>query len=86
MSAVTTAWHGSGLETQSLLSAIANNCECEFGMGVRLATCSVHQMLANDQRALNGLLFGRFLAARLIREEFSTEQRTDGNAAARTDR
>ena len=50
-------------------------------MGVRLATCAPHRMLTEDQRALNGLLFGRRMADRLRREEFSRARST---AAARS--
>ena len=69
MTTLTTAWHGSGRETESLLEAVAHNCGCELGASGPRITCGAHQMLVDDQRALNGLLFGRFLAARLIREE-----------------
>jgi hypothetical protein len=65
-------WHGTQQESFDLVNAIARNCTCEFGlMGVRLATCAPHRMLTEDQRALNGLLFGRRMAERLRREEFS---------------
>jgi hypothetical protein len=40
-------------------------------MGVRLVTCAPHRMLTDDQRALNGLLFARRMAQRLLGEEFS---------------
>ena len=54
----------------SLLEAVAHNCTCEFGVaGSQMTTCGAHRMLADDQRVLNGLLFGRFLAPRLLREE-----------------
>jgi hypothetical protein len=70
MTTLTTAWHGTGRETESLLEAVAHNCGCEFGVaGIRMSTCGAHQMLVDDERALNGLLFGRFLAPRLFREE-----------------
>ena len=39
----------------------------------RLSTCAAHQMLVEDQRALNGLLFGKYLAAGLRREEWATK-------------
>jgi hypothetical protein len=42
-------------------------------VGVQFSTCAAHQMLVEDQRALNGLLFGRYLAARLRREERATQ-------------
>src|SRR5260221_11982128 len=69
-------WHGTQQESFSLVNAIARNCTCELGlMGVRLATCAPHRMLTEDQRALNGLLFARRMAERLIREEWSTARR-----------
>jgi hypothetical protein len=70
MTTLTIAWHGTCLETESLLEAVAHNCTCEFGVaGIQMSTCSAHQMLADDRRALNGLLFARFLAPHLFREE-----------------
>lgn len=70
MTTLTIAWHGTGPEIDSLLQAVAHNCGCEFGVaGIRMSTCGAHQMLVDDQRALNGLLFGRYLAPRLFREE-----------------
>jgi hypothetical protein len=74
MTTLTIAWHGTGLETESLLQAVAHNCGCEFGLtGIQMSTCGAHQMLVEDQRALNGLLFGRYLAPRLLREEKGSE-------------
>lgn len=64
-------WYGSQEESFDLVNAVARNCGCEFGlMGVRLNTCSPHQMLVEDQRALNGLLFARSMADRLRAEEW----------------
>jgi hypothetical protein len=77
-------WHGTQQESFDLVNAIARNCTCEFGlMGVRLATCAPHRMLTEDQRALNGLLFGRRMAERLNREEFS-RARTNPTTKTRT--
>jgi len=50
-------------------------------MGVRLATCAPHRMLTEDQRALNGLLFARRMAERLLREEFSRAKSTPASRA-----
>jgi hypothetical protein len=67
-------WNGTREESLALVNAIARNCDCQFGlMGVRLKTCSLHRMLVEDQRALNGLLFARRMAQRLRREEFSED-------------
>lgn len=66
-------WHGTQDESFALVSAISRNCSCEFGvLGVRTRVCIPHQMLLEDQRALNGLLFARRMADRLREEEFST--------------
>jgi hypothetical protein len=70
--ATTIKWNGTQQESFALIKAIARNCACEFGlMGVRVRTCAAHRMLAEDQRALNGLLFARRMADRLLCEEFS---------------
>ena len=67
------AWHGTHQDSLALIQAIARNCTCQFGlMGVRLVVCAPHEMLVGDQRALDGLLFARHMAARLRSEEFST--------------
>jgi len=67
------SWHGTQQESFDLIKAIGRNCTCDFGlMGVRLTTCSSHRMLMEDQRALDGLLFVRRMAERLLDEEFST--------------
>src|SRR5438309_1430884 len=65
-------WHGSQSETFELLQALSRNCSCVVtAEGVRLSTCAPHQMLVNDQRAIDGLLFARRIADRLRREEFA---------------
>ncbi len=65
-------WHGSEAEILRLLEAVEHNCECARGPRgeVRRPCCAAHQMLALDQRALDGLLFARWLAARLQDEEW----------------
>ena len=75
MRVVTVVWHGTQTESLELVTAIANNCSCEFGfMGARLSTCPPHRMLTEDQRALNGLLFARSMRARLQMEEHGEQQ------------
>ena len=65
-----TIWNGTDAEAEQLLEAIARNCTCRFGlMGVRLSTCAPHRMLTDEQRALDGLLFGHHIAVRLVLEE-----------------
>jgi hypothetical protein len=59
-------------DTSDLTRAVARHCACESGpMGVRVTTCSPHRMLTDDKRAVNGLLFMRYLAERLRQEEFA---------------
>lgn len=68
----TVVWHGSQAETFELLQALSRNCSCVVtAEGVRLSTCAPHQMLVDDQRAIDGLLFARRIAERLRAEEFS---------------
>jgi hypothetical protein len=65
-------WYGTQLESELLVRAIANNCECEVGLsGTRRTTCAAHRMLSDDQRALNGFLFIRSIREQLQREEWS---------------
>jgi hypothetical protein len=69
-------WYGTQVESFALISALAHNCTCVFGQkGIRLKICPAHQMLMDDQRALDGLLFARRMAAQLLEEEFSTGPR-----------
>ena len=72
-----TTWHGTQEEFHSLLQAMRRLCadksgegdRCTFGRrGQRLTTCSAHAMLV-EQRALDGLLWMRRMAAQLMREE-----------------
>jgi hypothetical protein len=68
----TAAWKGTITEQLDLMAAVQHNCECSFDIehdGRRVIACSAHTMLARDQRALNGLLWNRHLARRLLSEE-----------------
>lgn len=68
-------WHGTQVEALDLLQSLNRNCSCVFTAdGTRLSTCAPHQMLATDQRAIDGLLFARRIAGRLRIEEFSPTQ------------
>jgi hypothetical protein len=68
----TSIWHGTHEESFALLAAVARHCGCEFSpTDERLTTCAPHRMLVDDQRALDGLVFARRIAARLRREEWS---------------
>lgn len=70
-----TFWKGTKHEAVDLVKAIARHCTCKFGLlGAQLTTCPAHRMLREDQRALDGLLFGRCLADRWQREEFAPIQ------------
>ena len=64
-------WHGNQVESELLIRAIVNNCECEVNpSGTLRAACAAHRMLTHDQRALNGLLFARAIRQRLVHEEW----------------
>ena len=70
--ATSVLWHGSQTEALELLQALSRNCSCVVtAEGVRLSTCAPHEMLSSDQRAIDGLLFARRIAARLRLEEFN---------------
>jgi hypothetical protein len=64
-------WHGTQIEVRILLHAIKQHCTCELDTNnTRVDACGAHQLLVN-QRALDGLLFARRMAERLLHEEFS---------------
>lgn len=63
-------WHGTRQESLELLHAVRQHCTCEIEQGRMLAICAAHRMLARDQRAVDGLLFMRRMAERLLAEEF----------------
>jgi hypothetical protein len=69
-------WHGNAQESVELLHAVGRNCACRAVEGKTVSVCAAHQMLVDDQRAMDGLLFGRIIAAHLIEEEFTTSRRT----------
>lgn len=86
-----TIWHGSEAQAIELLRAIAHHCSCAFSAtGERLGSCSVHTMLAYDQRALDGLLFARHMSSRWSNEEWcstlpeSSEEPSPSPVRART--
>jgi hypothetical protein len=73
-------WHGTEAQATALLRAIEHNCECtRTAAGARLQACAAHAMLIADQRALDGLLFVRSLAARLQAEEGTVEGSVEGS-------
>jgi hypothetical protein len=63
-------WHGTRDEALQLLHALRQHCECRTQEGKTVGPCASHAMLARDQRALDGLLFMRRMAVRLLAEEF----------------
>jgi len=63
-------WNGTTDEALALLHALRAHCECRVDEGRTVAPCASHSMLARDQRAVDGLLFMRRMAARLLAEEF----------------
>lgn len=63
-------WNGTTDEALALLHALRAHCQCGVQAGRTVAPCAGHYMLAHDQRAIDGLLFMRRLAQRLLTEEF----------------
>jgi hypothetical protein len=64
-------WNGTTDEALALLHALREHCECRFDQGRTVTPCASHQMLARDQRAVDGLLFMRRMAAQLLAQEFA---------------
>jgi hypothetical protein len=64
-------WNGTTDEALALLQALRAHCECQVEDGRTVVPCGAHAMLTSDQRAIDGLLFMRRLAARLLTEEFA---------------
>ena len=62
-------WHGDAAAQVALLQAIARNCTCSSDDGIINGSCPAHRALL-DQRFLDGCLFVRSLAERLLVEEF----------------
>ena len=69
-------WNGTTEEALALLHALRAHCECRIDDGRTVAPCASHAMLAKDQRAVDGLLFMRRMAARLLAEEFDVKAPT----------
>jgi hypothetical protein len=65
-------WNGNEAESYDLLASMQRHCACEFDKaGARVGTCPPHDALVHSQRFLDGLLFARRIAERLIAEEWS---------------
>jgi hypothetical protein len=77
MTASDVVWHGSQSEACDLQVAMAHYCTCTFNEMVGDVTdeCAAHCMLERDQRALDGLLFGRHISERLRQEEWASRSR-----------
>ena len=66
-----TVWNGSEAEARALLAAVARYCACQIAdTGAVTTPCAAHDALVSSQRFLDGLLFGRRIASRLIAEEW----------------
>jgi hypothetical protein len=63
-------WNGTTDEALALLHALRSHCECQVDDGRTVAPCGAHSMLTSDQRAIDGLIFMRRMATRLLAEEF----------------
>ena len=74
-------WNGTTDEALALLHALRAHCECRVDEGRTIAPCASHAMLARDQRAVDGLLFMRRMAARLLAEEFDLAAKPEVHAA-----
>jgi hypothetical protein len=70
MSSRRITWNGTTDEALALLHALREHCDCAVSEGRTVSPCASHSMLAHDQRAVDGLLFMRRMAARLLAEEF----------------
>ena len=63
-------WHGTAEEANDFATALAHNCNCQYDTdGNRIVTCAAH-VLAEDQRTIDRLVFARYMAARLVEQEF----------------
>ena len=74
-------WNGTTDEALALLHALRIHCDCRVADGMTVAPCAGHAMLTYDQRAVDGLLFMRRMAARLLAEEFAVEAQSDSGMA-----
>jgi hypothetical protein len=67
-------WNGTTDEALALLHALREHCTCTVSEGRTVAPCAGHQMLVHEQRAVDGLLFMRRMAVRLLAEEFAVAE------------
>ena len=66
-----TIWHGDAAGALALQLAVEHNCTCHVDAnGVTVpGNCGAHRAML-EQRFVDGILFGRYLTERLLREEF----------------
>ena len=71
MSKPTVIWKGTETEARELAEALTRNCECQrTEAGTRQGpACPGHKMLIEDQQAVDDLLFARYRAQCMLREE-----------------
>jgi hypothetical protein len=74
-------WNGTEAESRALLAAIARYCACQFAdNGALTVACPSHDALVRNQRFLDGLLFGRRIGQRFIREEWQMQRSAEFTA------
>ena len=72
MSRPPVVWKGTQTDALALEQCLGRNCTCVIAAsGARVSTCAGHEMLLEDQRTIDRLLFFRTLAKQLLQEEFS---------------
>jgi hypothetical protein len=66
-----TIWKGTEAESSALLEVLTRNCTCTYATsGALVRACSPHAAFVSSQRFVDGLLYGRRIADRLISEEW----------------
>ena len=65
----TAEWRGTKTENDRLLQALSRWCKCQWEEDALVSLCAGHEMLATNQRALDGLLFMYRIAGQLRDEE-----------------
>ena len=77
--ATSPVWHGTDEEARALLAAFARHCTCRRDTeGTLLEICPGHDMLANEQRVLDGLLSARRYRHRWAAAEHGGRSTADG--------
>lgn len=69
-------FHGTQLDQQDLLAALAHNCMCEQDAETGISKCCPgHTALVTDQKWLNHMEWARSQRARFCAEEFTGADR-----------